>query len=281
MWFKVDDHLPQHRKVLSIPRKQRLAAIGLWTLAGAWCGGQNTDGAVPAYVVEELGGTAAQAELLVKAGLWEVTPDGWLFHDWQQANFTAEQVDAKREAWRDRQRRSRAGKSRVTRDTGVTHTDSHESVTRESTSPDPTRPDPIPTRGLGGVVDLPLGGRADTNRRQATDLVNAHRAARIKSAAGRMPSAVAGKMIEQTAALLADGYPAEQVAEAMIRLDQRGLGPGALPMMVDDLQRGPAVAAALPRHQRERDAQDAEWDALYGPSPTITPRPELATGDPQ
>ena len=38
-WFKVDDGFHSSRKVLSIPRRSRLAAIGAWTIAGAWCAG--------------------------------------------------------------------------------------------------------------------------------------------------------------------------------------------------------------------------------------------------
>ena len=44
MWFKGDDNFPTHPKTLSIPRNQRCAAIGLWTLAGMWSGKNLTDG---------------------------------------------------------------------------------------------------------------------------------------------------------------------------------------------------------------------------------------------
>ena len=69
-WFKVDDKLHSSRKVMSIPKRQRLAAIGLWTLAGSWSADQETDGIIPDYMIAEWGGTRAVVQALVDAGLW-------------------------------------------------------------------------------------------------------------------------------------------------------------------------------------------------------------------
>lgn len=110
MWFKVDDNLPTSGKVLSLPRSdlRRAAAVGLWTLAGAWAAKQEKDGQVPAYMVEELGATQQQADDLVAAGLWTATDEGYQFHNWEKYQFTREQLDAKREATRERVAKSRA-----------------------------------------------------------------------------------------------------------------------------------------------------------------------------
>ena len=151
VWFKVDDQFVTHPKVLRIPRKQRLQAVGLWTLAGAWSGAHGTDGRVPSFLPDELGAPAVIVAALVTAGLWEATEDGWLFHDWEQANPTAEDTEAKRAAWRDRQARSRKSRRGVTRDNSVTPSDVTVGVTRESTSPVPSRP--VPTN-VEGSVDL-------------------------------------------------------------------------------------------------------------------------------
>lgn len=93
-WFRVDDSFPQHPKVLSIPRKDRTAAIGLWTIAGTWCAAQLTDGALGAHMVEELAGTKRAADLLVSVGLWEKTDDGYQIHDYLDYNPSAEEVRA-------------------------------------------------------------------------------------------------------------------------------------------------------------------------------------------
>jgi hypothetical protein len=93
-WFRVDDSFPQHPKVLAIPRRDRAAAVGLWTLAGTWCAAQLTDGRLGTHMVEELAGTKRSAELLVTVGLWETTDDGYQIHDYLDYNPTAEEVRA-------------------------------------------------------------------------------------------------------------------------------------------------------------------------------------------
>lgn len=95
-WFRVDDALTRSRKVLSIPRAQRLAAMGLWVLAGSWSAGEALDGVIPAYMVEELGGTAEAADALVLAGLWSREDDSFRFHDWTDYNPDAGTVRAAR-----------------------------------------------------------------------------------------------------------------------------------------------------------------------------------------
>ena len=115
MWFRVDDQLGSSAKVLRIPRAHRGAAMGLWVLAGAWCGQQLTDGALPGYLVDELGGTEESADWLVTVGLWEKTPEGYHFHDWEQANPTKAEVEADRAAGAERQRKSRRGVTRLSR----------------------------------------------------------------------------------------------------------------------------------------------------------------------
>ena len=106
-WFKVDDGFPTHRKVLSIPRGQRrLAAVGAWTLTGAWCAANGTEGRIPESVLEEFGIPRKVADDLLAAGLWQRI-DGYEVHDYLDYNPTAEQVEADRVAARERQRRAR------------------------------------------------------------------------------------------------------------------------------------------------------------------------------
>lgn len=69
-WFKVDDATPTDPRVLKIPRRERLACMGLWTLAGAWSSKHLTDGRIPAYMLEELGADMSHGTTLVTVGLW-------------------------------------------------------------------------------------------------------------------------------------------------------------------------------------------------------------------
>lgn len=116
-WFKVDDGLNAHRKVRKIrkshPDKSRdVAPIGLWALAGSWCGAHSPTGFIPADVLDDWDDDAVGlARRLVDAGMWiEATQDGesgYQFHDWHDYQPTKEEVKEKRKMNRERQRRFR------------------------------------------------------------------------------------------------------------------------------------------------------------------------------
>lgn len=97
--FKQDDSFSTHPKVLSIPRAKRFAAIGLWDMAGTWSARHLTDGRIPAFMLDEWGhGGKPLARLLVAAGLWEETTDGYRFHDWDVWQDSKDVVLARRAA---------------------------------------------------------------------------------------------------------------------------------------------------------------------------------------
>jgi hypothetical protein len=131
-WFKVDDGFAFHPKAIMAGN----AALGLWVRAGAWCGANLTDGALPKHMIGTFGAQKRDARKLVEVGLWVETKDGYQFHEWGQmqpskAEVLAERAaNAKRQkAWRDRQRN------------GVTN-DVTNDVTDGATNGAPTRPDP-------------------------------------------------------------------------------------------------------------------------------------------
>jgi len=145
-WFKVDDGLHASRKLLKIPKRNRFAAIGLWTVAGSWCADQLTDGNVPNYMITEWGGPPAAPEALTDAGLWERTHDGYVFYNWHEYQPSKQDVDAERAASRERMRDLRAKRrnrkpleqAEAGDAFGRTVPNSSENVR----NPDPTRPDP-------------------------------------------------------------------------------------------------------------------------------------------
>lgn len=135
-WFKVDDKLHGHRKAIKAG-----PAMALWVVAGSWCSDHLTDGFVPDYMADRLmSGGREMADQLVEAGLW--VPDasegdeGWRFHEWNDRNPTAEQVEAERAGARERMRRVRSK-----RDDGSPDVRANTSV--RSPYPDPV-PNPIP-----------------------------------------------------------------------------------------------------------------------------------------
>ena len=56
-WYKVDDGIHSHPKFLDVS----LAAVGLWTMCGAWCSAYLTDGQITRRQVLRLGGDDALA----------------------------------------------------------------------------------------------------------------------------------------------------------------------------------------------------------------------------
>ena len=174
-WFKVDDAFHSSKPVLKIPRKYRLAALGLWVSAGTWCAQEESDGFFPEWVLEELCGTPANARHLVAAGLWtEVRGDlegsssksgesGWQFKNWGKYQPTREELEEKRE--KDRIRQANYRKSQ--RDKEVTEGGLTNGQQHESTPPDPTRPDPAPIKEPSSEIADAIPGRDDV-----TDLLD-------------------------------------------------------------------------------------------------------------
>jgi hypothetical protein len=140
VWFRMDDSFPSHPKVLGIPRRDRLAAVGLWTLAGGWCARQLTDGYLATHMVDEIGGSSRLASTLVKVGLWEAVEGGFQFHDWNDYNPTREEVEADRSAARERMKRIRSGRSSGGSSPEVRPNNKRSSEEVRDPRPDPSRP---------------------------------------------------------------------------------------------------------------------------------------------
>ena len=132
---------------MSIPKRHRLAAAGLWAIAGSWCGQQLTDGKVPDYMLKEWGATPATIKALVDSGLWHEIGGTFEFHKWDEYQPSKQDVSAEREAKRERMRNLRAKrKEQKSQDSGekeglLPSTTPHSA--ENVRNPDPTRPDPI------------------------------------------------------------------------------------------------------------------------------------------
>jgi hypothetical protein len=139
-WFKVDDHFHSHPKILATTP----AALGLWVVAGSWAAANPTDGFVPLHVLTRLlPDWEPLAAELVDRKLWHRSRGGYKFHDWAEFQPTKEEVEHKRKADTERQRRRRA------RINGQVNGDAVTAVSQRDSRRDPgvshatpTRPDP-------------------------------------------------------------------------------------------------------------------------------------------
>lgn len=121
MWFKVDDGFHSSRKLLSIPKRHRLAAAGLWVISGSWCGQQLTNGRVPDYMLKEWGATPAVVQALLDSGLWEPEDGANVFYKWHEYQPSKKDVDAERAASRERMRNLRAKRKQGKKDVSETN----------------------------------------------------------------------------------------------------------------------------------------------------------------
>ena len=146
-WFKVDDKFHAHPKVKRIPKRLRRAAVGLWTLTGAWSADYETDGEVPEYMLDEFDAEPEEVDALVAAGLWERVEDGIRFRSWEEFQPTRAEQDAKRAATAERVRKYRQGKRNST-DRPVTSGKSNAvtgALVTDVYSPPEPEPEPEPT----------------------------------------------------------------------------------------------------------------------------------------
>lgn len=133
-WFKVDDGFAFHPKAIMAGN----AALGLWVRAGAWCGANLTDGALPKHMIGTFGAQARDAKKLVSVGLWVETENGYQFHEWANMQPSKAEVEEERAANRKRQKEFR---DRQKKRNGVTDAATN-TVTNPATNDTPTRPDP-------------------------------------------------------------------------------------------------------------------------------------------
>lgn len=147
-WFRVDDGFYSSRKVTQIARADRWPAIGLWTIAGTWSAKELTDGFVPDYQLEELGGRVVDADNLVRVGLWVRVEGGYEFSNWGEYQPTKAEIEAQREKEAERKRKWRESREsqRESRGTDAGQDAGHQQASGppDPTPPDPTRPGPAP-----------------------------------------------------------------------------------------------------------------------------------------
>lgn len=149
-WFKVDDGFWSHPKTAELSD----AATALWVRAGAWSAQHLTDGRIPYSALRFFRARRRSAAELVDAGLWSDAGDAFVFHAWADYQPSKSQVEAKREAtrnrvntWRERQRN------------GVTDASQDDDG---NAPPDPTRPDPTHISTSDEVESAPRKRAATT-----------------------------------------------------------------------------------------------------------------------
>ena len=256
VWFKADDQLSRSKKVLRIPRRYRMQAMGLWILAGTWSAGELTDGFVPSHMLDELGGTAAQAKRLVESGLWSEVAGGFQFNSW--SDFQPSSNDVREKRARDAERKQKAreekrrratqaadqGRSEDVRadaertDRGVLTESTRSPQSVRSTRPDPTRPDPF----INTASSSPNGEQGD-GKSASQDF---HHPPELGPTVRRLLAAGHDPTVVEAAVAAWDARPAPK-------------GPGLLPHLLADAE---ATIAAAHAEADRRSATHARMESV-------------------
>jgi len=174
-WFAVDDSFSDHEKHEKIEddHVEHALAVAAWTMLGSDCAKpvRATGGFVSHSRLAKVLSTwpaksrAKAAAALVKAGFWSVVEGGWQFHDWEDYQPTAEEIEQDRKLKTERQRRWRK-KKREERLQSLGRVDGVDastvdalvdgSVDDEDAREDESTSTPTPSRALGARS----GGRA-------------------------------------------------------------------------------------------------------------------------
>lgn len=166
-WFKVDDGLPDHRKVRQL-KGDKAAAMGVWVLCGAWSASNLSDGFVPAEIVARYDPRQRYAARLVEVGLWEPAEQngeaGFLFHDWADVQPTKREVETRREEVRRRVAKHRksksAGPERPDPNGGPQPGNAASNATGNALHDEPVTPDVLTgARACAGVPSRPVPTR--------------------------------------------------------------------------------------------------------------------------
>lgn len=97
-WFRVDDKLHSHPKIVALFDGPCAGdALALWTLSGSWASDQRTDGFVPGGQAKRFGFKGKAASELVRVGLWVAVEGGYQFHQYLERNPSRAQLDSEKE----------------------------------------------------------------------------------------------------------------------------------------------------------------------------------------
>lgn len=91
-WVRLDTGFPDNPKVLELLARKRPTAVVAFICGIAWCGRQETAGAIPRTALPFLHATKRDAADLVSVRLWLPTEIGWQvkdFDEYQQTNVTS------------------------------------------------------------------------------------------------------------------------------------------------------------------------------------------------
>lgn len=96
-WIRLDTTLADHPKVLELVDDKAFQAAFAHMMAMTYCGKHGTDGFIPRTALAFIHARKADADRLVKVGLWLVVQGGWAIHGWDEYQVSDEEAKRRRE----------------------------------------------------------------------------------------------------------------------------------------------------------------------------------------
>ena len=286
-WIRVHDGMPDHPKIEGLSDRAFRLLIEIW----CWCSRHLTDGEVPEHVWAKRGTARARAELL-DAGLLVTnrsqplsTVTSLRCHDYLEWQRSSDEV---RQLSETKSRAGRLGNHRRWHEvTGrydpaceyckdpappsqtASHVRSHPDRTTDRKSIAEKRREEKDL--LTSTSNAPVSNARATELAATAHTVAAHRLVTDYAAScnRRPPTKILTQLAVETDALLAEGWPAPDLARALTAWGAKGLGPGAFQAVAHEVvnRRTPATPSALSTtDQRVADAQALKAQFRGGPS---------------
>jgi hypothetical protein len=284
-WGRCDDGFYRHDKVAELDEEMRKGCVALFWLAISWCNDRLTDGRIPPGTLRILGAHVAEAEELVRVGLWDTDAPGWQVHDFLNYNRSRAQVE------QDRIQRTLAGKAGATK---RWHSDSdslngsHGESPSEMHGDDDGRTDSEPLSEMDAPSPVPrtpvVPGPALSAREKYPNLTTDAIAA-LERLTGRSWSRAGQRQLDEFDELVGDhGLPAvvaamEQAgggkaltARQLVWPAMKALEPFPDPKAVQQAVNGAAESQAVRRRVRRTHEElyrtTGRWDPAWGDPPS-------------
>lgn len=96
-WIKLDVQMFENPKLLYLKEDRKHRAIVVHLEGMCYSGRHGLAGYIPKAALRIIGGTSADAKILVTAGLWIPAPGGWQIHDWDEHQLSLDEMQKRRE----------------------------------------------------------------------------------------------------------------------------------------------------------------------------------------
>lgn len=93
-WVRLDSNFWSNPKILALLRERTgYRAAFVWVAGLAYAGGHGTDGFITRETLPLIQGRQVDADLLVKTGLWQAEPGGWMINGWLEFQISSAEHD--------------------------------------------------------------------------------------------------------------------------------------------------------------------------------------------